>query len=130
MHNELTGKDYEFPIVREEKAQVGSYHLIIFKAGNEERMLVTGPMPNEPTEYTLVNAVNGHAWRYACFPQPGEHPNTCIDFNGGFVDCKDLEERMARLRNAPRNAPPPSTYYHPLCSSQMYLDGVCQFGRD
>ena len=123
MHNELTGKDYEFPVIREDKAQVGSYHVIIFKAGDEERMIATGPEPNAPTEYTLLRAVNGRAWRYACYPQPTENPKNCVDFNGGFVDCEDLGRRKENLRKVPPSAYSPSW---PLCSTQMYLDGVCK----
>jgi hypothetical protein len=109
MHNELTGKDYQFPIVSDQKAQFGNHWVLIFKAGNEERMLVNddyNAREKNVTEYTLVRAVNGHSWRYRCYPQPNEHPDSCIDFNGTFVNCADLAIRKERLRQAP----PPSAY--------------------
>jgi hypothetical protein len=77
----------------------------------DERLIRT--IPEGVTDYIPLRGP-ANAWRYSCYPTPNEHPETCVDFNGGLVQCDDLERRKANLRNVP----PPSAYSE--CVSHLY----------
>jgi hypothetical protein len=103
MHNEMTNADYEFPVTREQAAT-----LIFTDQGGKERMIYGS---GREWHYTSLNGGN---WDFVCYLEPTNNPQVCYDFNGGVVDCGNLEQRVARLRNVQ----PPSAYSR--CVSDLH----------